>query len=338
MKPQLYALSALAVATGAVSSAYAQGKAPTPPDEDDRGTFTFVWENDWFGDQDRNYTNGLRLGWVSGQQEPEGIDRTLARLLTGEEDTAKVRRGFALGHSIYTPRDIGTEEFLPDQHPYAGFLYGEAGTLIETGNSLDQIALRVGLFGPSAGGEWVQNEYHSLIGAETAEGWDNQVRDEAGVDIIFDRRYRALTTLGSSDFGADLIPNVGATLGTLNTNARAGLTLRIGQDLKNDFGPPRIRPSLAGAGYFAPDDGFSWYVFGGVEGRYVAHDYILDGSLFRDDVRTVDSKDFVHDLQAGLVVQWGGVHLGLTYVERSKQFEQQAKPQRYGAVSWSFKY
>ena len=337
MKSKLFSLSLLALMAG-IPSIHAQDKDNNSPNADDRGTFTFVWENDWFGDQDRNYTNGLRLGWVSSQKAAKGIDRALADFLTGKPETARVRRGFALGHSIFTPRDIREEAFLPDQHPYAGFLYGEATSVIETDNSLDQFAVRIGLVGPSAGGEWVQNEFHSLIGADKAEGWDNQVRDEAGVDLIFDRRYRALAKFGSSDFGADIIPNAGATLGTLNTNARAGLTLRIGQDLKNDFGPPRIRPSLAGSGYFAPDDGFSWYLFGGVEGRYVAHDYILDGSLFRDDVRTVDSKDFVHDLQAGLVVQWGAVHLGLTYVERSKQFEEQAKPQRYGAVSWSFKY
>ncbi|MFC6198913.1 lipid A deacylase LpxR family protein [Ponticaulis profundi] len=331
----LSAISLLALGLACAMPSQAQTAETAQPDE--RGTFSFVWENDWFGDQDRNYTNGVRMGWLSKARPAQSVDNFLADILIDSEQDRQVRRGFALGHSIYTPTDIDETEFLPDQHPYAGYLYFEGTSVLETEDSLDQISVRLGLIGPSAGGEWVQREFHSLIGAEIPEGWDNQVRDEVGIDVIYDRRLRALLEFGDTDFGVDVIPNIGATLGTLNTNARAGLTMRIGQDLKSDFGPPRVRPSLAGAGYFAPDSEFSWYLFAGAEGRYVAHDYILDGSLFRDDFRSITTKREVLDLQAGLVVQYNGIQLGLTYVERTKQFEEQQEPQRFGAVSLSFK-
>ena len=307
------------------------------PVRDERGTFTFVIENDWFGDQDRNYTNGLRLGWLSKTRSLRGVDAAIAGVLARDE-APKLRRGLAIGQSVFTPNDITETQPLPDQHPYAGYLYIEGTSLLETGHTVDQVSLRFGLVGPSAGGEWIQDGFHKLFDEADPRGWDNQIPDEVGTDLTFDRRYRALAMFGSTDLGADIIPNIGATVGTMNTNARAGLTVRFGEDLKNDLGPPRVRPSLAGAGYFDPSDGFSWYIFGGAEARYVAHDIILGGSLFRDDERTVSIRNGVLDLQAGTAVQFRSFQLGLTYVERTKQYEEQTTPQRFGAVSFSWKY
>ena len=332
-------VAALTTCFSVLVSAHAQETVNVvTPERDTRGTFTFVWENDWFGDQDRNYTNGLRLGWLSSAKKLRGIDASVADVLTSGTPK-RVRRGFAIGHSVYTPNNIETSEFLPDEHPYAGYLYIEGTSLIETENTQDQASIRLGLVGPSTGARWIQTEYHKLIGAKDPKGWNNQIRDEAGIDLIWDRRYRALATFGSTDFGADVIPSVGVTLGTLHTDARAGLTIRAGQDLKNDFGPPRVSPSLAGAGYFDPDDSFSWYIFGGAEARYVAHNIILGGSLFHDDDEpTVSMRNGVLDLQAGIVAQFRSYQLGLTYVERTKEFEEQKLPQRFGAVSISMKY
>ncbi|MBK8840900.1 MAG: DUF2219 family protein [Hyphomonadaceae bacterium] len=36
------------------------------------------------------------------------------------------------------------------------------------------------------------------------------------------------------------------TVGNIHTNLHAGLTLRMGQDLDNDYGPPRVAPPLPG--------------------------------------------------------------------------------------------
>ena len=96
--------------------------------------------------------------------------------------------------------------------------------------------------------------------------------------------------------------------------------------------------SPAGAGYFTPRDNFSWYVFVGIEGRAVAHNIFLDGSLFRDEDPSVSSNTFVSDLQAGLVVQVLQTQIAFTYVERAEEFEEQTDPQRFGAVSISRKF
>ncbi len=306
--------------------------------EDEAGTFTFVWENDKFTNTDRNYTNGARLSWLSGTQETDGLSGWIARNLVRADESAVRRGGIAIGHSIFTPEDTQATEPLPDQQPYAGWLYLEASGLIEQKNVVDQLSVQIGVVGPSAGGEWVQNEFHKLIGVDSAKGWDNQLQDELGVVINYDKKLRRVGYLGSTDFGADITPNIGLALGNVYTHARAGLTLRVGQDLANDYGPPRVRPSLGGSGYFTPDDKFSWYLFAGIEGRAVAHNIFTDGSLFYADEVNLDTRPFTHDYQGGLVVQFWKTQVALTLVERSREYAEQSAPQRFGAFSLSQKF
>ena len=97
------------------TAAFAQDEPP--PRADDRGTVTFVWENDSFADSDQNYTNGVRFAWLSGTDEPEGLSRWIARNLLGAGDEAVIRRGIAMGHSIFTPNDTSTSAPFPINIP-----------------------------------------------------------------------------------------------------------------------------------------------------------------------------------------------------------------------------
>ncbi len=306
--------------------------------QDERSTWSFVWENDYFAQTDQNYTNGVRIAYFSGAKQPSGVSEAIARNIFNAGDDAVIRRGFAVGHSIFTPSDIDTAAPLPDQHPYAGWLYGEYSVVVEQRDIIDQVTIQAGVVGPSAGGEFVQNNWHRLIGGDPALGWDNQIDDEFGIVLSYDRKFRKREVIDERKISIDVTPSFGASIGNVRINARAGLTFRIGQDLRNDYGPPRVRPSLAGSGYFSPRDGFSWHVFFGVEGRAVAHDIFLDGSLFREDDPSVTSKALVGDFQTGLVTQIERFQIAYTYVVRTKEFEEQIDNHRFGAVSLSVKF
>ena len=67
--------------------------------------------------------------------------------------------------------------------------------------------------------------------------------------------------------GIDASPNAGISVGNVLTQGKTGLTFHVGQNLEGNYGPPRIRPSLAGAGYYRGVDAASWYLFAGAEGR-----------------------------------------------------------------------
>ena len=133
------------------------------------------------------------------------------------------------------------------------------------------------------------------------------------------------------------MPNAAVTVGNVLTQGLLGLTFRVGQDLANDYGPPRVAPTLSGAGFFAPRDHFSWYLFASVNGRAVGYNIVLDGNAFRSGGPSVDRKPLVAEGQAGLVIQVGRVQGAFTVVTRTDEFKGQGKQELFGAVSLSMK-
>ena len=93
----------------------------------------------------------------------------------------------------------------------------------------------------------------------------------------------------------------GASLGNIWTGANVGLTVRLGQDLSVDFGPPHIRPNLSGPGSFDSARPFAWYLFAGAEGRLVARNIFLDGNTVADS-HSVTKERLVGDFPVGLAV------------------------------------
>ncbi|WP_051882174.1 lipid A deacylase LpxR family protein [Parvularcula oceani] len=328
MKYAIAALAGLAAAADLSSAAAQEGEG---------GTLSLLYENDLFSTTDRNYTNGVRAAWITPPAPPSGVAGAFGQLVD-EGGAMQVRRGYAIGHSIYTPRDTLAVRPLPDQHPYAAYGYIEYAAIAEQAGRLDRLTVQLGIVGPSAGGEWIQNEVHDIFGDEDVNGWQNQIGDEFGVTVSYDRKLRALVANAGNGVGFDLTPSFGATAGNFRTNAYAGLMARIGSDLGETYGPPRVRPSLAGAGILAPGDGFAWSVFAGVQGRAVAHDIVLDGSFLDEGDPSVDSNTFVGDIQAGFTLQYANAQIAWTYVIRSETFETQDSAQEFGALSFSYRF
>ena len=308
--------------------------------------YSFTTENDFFGGgTDRNYSNGVRIERVSGADEVhpglKWVAKRLPWLEVDKKDGTELRQGFALSHAIYTPEDITAPVPDPTDRPYAGWLALSSTVVASDDNTQDTLQVNLGIVGPSAGGKFVQNTWHELIGADIPKGWDHQLKDEPGIEIIAQR----MQTFDGPDLPlgleTDLGGHVGAALGNVRTYAATGLTARIGWDLDSSFGPPRIRPALSGAGEFVPgteDDPWGGYAFIGVDGRAVARDMFLDGNLWRDRARVDDRHTFVGDVQAGVAVHYRNVQVAFTYVNRTEQFRRQAGPQRFGAVSISVAY
>lgn len=297
-------------------------------------------ENDFFGGgTDRNYSNGLRIERVSGADDVHpGLDWVANRLPWLDLERTELRQGFAISQVIFTPEDISAKVPDPSDRPYAGWLSLSATVVASDDDTQDTLQVNLGVVGPSAGGKFVQNSWHEVIGADIANGWDQQLKDEPGIEIVAQRLQLIdgpdLPLGLETDFGAHL----GAAIGNVRTYGSTGLTARIGWDLNSSFGPPRIRPALSGAGEFVPgtaDSPLGGYFFVGVDGRAIARDMFLDGNLWRDSARVEDRRDFVGDLQAGIAVHFRSVQVAFTFVHRTEEFVRQDGPQRFGAVSIS---
>jgi len=297
-------------------------------------------ENDKFGGgTDRNYSNGLRLERVSGADDIfPALEWVADRIPFLDVERQELRQGFALSHVIFTPEDKTLVVPDPTDRPYAGWLFASGTIVGSSANTQDTLQVNLGIVGPSAGGEFVQNNFHRIIGVAEAQGWPNQLRDEVGIEIIAQRLHRFPGPTLPLGIETDLGFDVGGALGNVRTYAATGLTARIGWDLDSSFGPPRIRPALSGAGEFIPgtdENPMGGYLFIGASGRAIGRDMFLDGNLFRDGPRVDDRKDFVGDLQVGLAIHYREVQLAFTYVNRTEEFDSQITPQRFGAFSIS---
>jgi hypothetical protein len=305
-----------------------------------RGVLSLAVENDSLSSgADRNYTSGIKLAYVS---PAEGVPGWLqgaggfTRFASGDEPDFW---GVSLGQSIFTPQDISANPAPPDQHPYAGWLYlqimigvEDDPTATRGSRYLDTYELEFGMVGPAALGEQSQRGIHQALGAPDPQGWDSQLEDEPAFALSFDRRWRALQgPLGPLQI--DLTPSAGITLGTLRDEARVGLAFRIGQHLDSDYGPPRVRPSLAGVEHFkggAP----AWSLFAGTQARAVARNLLLDGNTFRDSA-SVERTPYVLDFQTGFKLSAGDWRLAYTFVWRTEEFETQPTRQDFGALALS---
>ena len=304
-----------------------------------RGVWSLTSENDLFGGTDRNYSNGIRIERVSPENEVlPALEWAARRLPFLDLDRRNLRQGLALSHAIFTPEDISRALPDPNDRPYAGWLYVSGTALASDDNIQDVLQINLGIVGPSAGGKFVQTNWHDLIDEEQPKGWNYQLKDEPGIEIIAQRMALfdgPSFPLGlETDFGA----YAGGALGNVRTYAGTGLIGRIGWDLESDFGPPRIRPALTGAGTISPEQPFGAYLFAGLDGRFVLRDMFLDGNAFRDSPRVSDRNKLVGDVQAGLAVHISNVQLAFTYVHRTEEFQRQDGPQRFGAVSMSIAY
>jgi hypothetical protein len=312
---------------------------------EEKGVLSLAVENDSLSSgADRNYTSGVKLAYVSPSAGVPGWLRGSGNFTRALSGSSPDFWGVAIGQSIFTPEDIEAAVAPPDEHPYAGWLYMQIMVGAEEDRSdgrtpryLDTYELEFGIVGPSAMGEESQRGIHAWLGAPDPQGWDGQLEDEFAFAVSFDRRWRALRMFGDFLGGleADLTPSAGATLGTLRTEARIGVTARVGQRIDNDYGPPRVRPSLAGVEHFRGGP-LSWSIFAGVQGRAVAHNLFLDGNTWQDSA-SVERTPYVADFQTGFSISAGDWRLAYTYVWRTEEFETQPTRQDFGALALSWR-
>ncbi|AOS43960.1 hypothetical protein Verru16b_01020 [Lacunisphaera limnophila] len=306
-------------------------------------TVSVVSENDkYFAGTDRHYTNGFKLTWLgeTDLNQSKEFVQTAARLIPWMDPLHQdwhYKVGSALGHNTYTPTYTDTPALQPDDRPYAGWLYGSILLHAQVENQLRLVELSVGIIGPSALGEQIQNTWHDVINVPHAEGWAHQLHDEPGLQLSWERRYRTKQWNEStgSRLGIDLMFRHRVTLGNVATHLAGGAVVRVGWRLPADFGADLIRP---GGGNMANDgspDRFSAYTYASGEVRAVARDLFLDGNTWRDSP-SVRKRPVVADLSLGFVLHWPEFQIAYTQNYRTKDFYGQRRRDVFGSVGLSY--
>lgn len=335
---------ALAVEVAPSQSSTTPAAEPEYPPPDPLGGFNIQWENDAFslGSSDAHYTNGLRFSYLTGEDKVWSCVAAAARAAPFYPSGGRLRASYALGQSIFTPEDISRTDPILDDRPYAAWLYAAVGLVADNDQILDILELSLGVVGPVAQGEEVQKWIHRVIDSPEPMGWANQLQNEFAIQLTYERKWRSLHLLDSLPLFRrlklewDLTPHFGAALGNVFIYGAGGASVRLGNDLPADYGPPRIRPSLPGSEFFVPTRRLGWYIFAGLEGRAVARNLFLDGNTFKESLSVV-KEPFIGDMQAGLALTFSSLRFAFTYVVRTKEFKTQRKADQFGALTLSIR-
>ncbi len=295
-------------------------------------------ENDSPGGTDQYYTNGLKIGGgVPADKISELFTRPPSALLDAFTDGASNHFGLFIGQNLYTPRNISIAAPQPHDRPWAAWAYLGAVAQTVKEDRLHTVEIDLGFVGPSALGRQMQTFWHKyVVDAAEPKGWGNQIRGEPGILLTYvhKRRY------GDSN-GVQFVPHAGLSVGTIMTLARAGGIVRFGQNMTG-FGPDGIEPGGAMLKNTRRqyDEGrrqsWEWFAFAGVDGRLIAHNIFLDGSLFRDGPG-IERNAAVHDITAGLSARFEQVRVSVTRVKRSEEFDGGGK-QRFYSINFGIEF
>ena len=313
------------------------GAALAAPPLDQHSIYTIQVENDAVstlkGTSDQYYTSGLRVGWTSGQ-DVVGPVASLGRSIWGDGTT---RLSLEISQSIFTPRETQVSPPPTDDRPYAGVLIATAGLVHDTAATRDLLSLSLGVVGPAALGEQVQNGFHSIIGDTQNRGWHYQLQDQSAFQLLGQRTYR-IPVVQFGPFETDALPSATVSIGDIRDYVQVGGTLRFGQGLQSDFGTARIAPGLNGSDAYTNVRPFAWYAFAGADGQAVGYDVTIDGSTFRNDSRDVHHIWDVGEFEGGLAVMYYGVRLTYTQTWQSSEFKREKSLFNFGSLALSAKF
>jgi len=311
--------------------------APPDPLNDPASIYTIQIENDAFSipGTDRYYTSGERFGYVG----PTGaLPSGLASLGHSVFGQGSQRLEIDLQQEIFTPTDTQVYNPNPDDRPYAGQLSLHGTIIQDTATTRSLLQASIGVVGPAALGQSVQNGFHSIIGDTPNKGWHYQLHNEPTLDFMAGRIWRYdLASYGDGALEVQALPQATAQVGNSEIYAQGGAILRIGSGLDSDFGPAVMQPAMTGMDAYTPTQTFVWYVFGGALGRLVAHDMLVQGNDFQSS-RGVALTPYQADLEVGAAFMFYGVRVTASEIFETPEFHHEAPAFQYGSVALSARF
>lgn len=304
--------------------------------------FNVAWDNDLFTGQDKGYTNGVRLSYLTDSAEQDsGASGAFARSVKhglswlpgignqGDEHALTL----SLRQLMVTPADITNPEPQLDDIPYAGHL-SLSGTLWRwNADSITGYGAHIGIVGPDSGAESVQEWVHKVTGSERPAGWDNQLGTDivGGVQLAHGQKLGHWGQPGQIEQRVALVGS--ALLSSFRTTATTGLIWHLGRNLPMNFVPDYAGASstIALPGSFN-DSGSGWSVFVGLGVDYVAYSYLEDNS---DPYRFKESPVLG---QIGLGATWQWDRLQAAMIFRATTGEEQRNKDNFSfgtlSLSW----
>ncbi len=282
--------------------------------------FKFNYDNDYFANRDRDYTQGYSFSLSKDWLKKNPINSLFINLKNTRENYA-----LTLEHIGFTPDNYVSEAIQFGDRPFsASLLLKSIKTAVEQDKKMRFVsAFSFGLIGPGAFGKEMQVGIHELTGNKIPMGWQNQIKNDVVLNYKFTAekellRYKNLLAIqGYSTL----------QLGTLFTNVSLGSSITVG--LINN-------PYLE----FANQKGFKIYAFIQPELTAIAYDTTLQGGLINTSSPYTINSGHIERLTMqnnyGIVLQTNGFYLEYSRVILSKQFETDGVS-KWGGIKLGFK-
>lgn len=285
--------------------------------EQTRSSWAFYIDNDLFAlsSRDRDYTGGLSLT-LSGRDAAthpfslDGVLGALNHILPISPRSDEQLHSFEVGVNAFTPAQTDVNAAQHDDRPYASLLYiANSRQQLDHRNRSSLITtLTVGALGLNIGGA-IQNGIHSLVGSDSAQGWDNQISDGGELTFRYSVAYQksAWSRYHGGMNNVEIKTAMRGSVGYL-TGATAGISGRWGRIISPwwSFNPQlsdyaeKSAPSLATAGNSRHHR--ELYFWAGANLHLRRYNALLQGQ-FRDSA-VIYSSD---QLQHLLLESWVGI-------------------------------
>ncbi|PAF42246.1 lipid A deacylase LpxR family protein [Helicobacter sp. 11S03491-1] len=290
-------------------------------------------ENDAYVNQyvDRYYTAGTRLSFTTEEMNFNCEDRDskmawAGYITLGWSKNKMTRFDISLNQDIYTPYSRVSHPI--SDHPYGAYLRLNFGVSHRSESLLENIFLALGMVGPSALGYETQKLIHYLTNNPKFYGWSHQLKNE----FILNLNYQVIKKIylwDSKYISSDILPSFDIALGNADTHVSIGTRLRIGYNLDSDFGVNKINSGFSGGEPY--NNQFSFYVFGGISGKYQARNIFIQGNSFGKSTG-LDMNYLAYDGEAGVAILYQGMRFAYTYTHTSKTFKSQPKAHDFGSI------
>lgn len=301
------------------STIYAEDNVLTPYK---KHGITILWENDFlnFLKSDRYYSNGTRIGYTSKEYDYFNEDNPMSWAknvsIVSYNKPHITRFHMSINQEMYTPATHGPGIGKND-HPYGGFLYLNTGIFNRTADTEEHIGVKLGVVGSYSLAGQLQTFLHSSTGQLVFAEWD---KSQLNNEFIFNPYYQITLRkyiFKTKPFSMDILGTFDTALGNADTHFGAYGLIRLGHNLDNDFGIPKMNLEQD----YAPvhSDKFSIYVFAGGGAKVTLHNIFVKGNSVQSDLG-YNLSILRYEASAGLVMSFYGVRLGYIWTYYTKDY------------------
>ncbi len=243
---------------------------------------SFQLSNDKFADRDQYFTSGLYFRY---QKE---VNRNF---IVPKTDTNRLQLSISLGNEIYSPTSLSSISTSDFDRPFAGWLFGkfEVGSIKE--RSAFFLGFETGITGEESLAGTLQIALHDLFGIDSRPTWVEEIEFK----WLFNLKTVHTFDLTSNSRNA-LQYRISPSLGTKD--------IYLENDIRYFFGKLNPFQNSSRIGLVNTSSAKEFFGYVSVGYKYVAHNTLIQGSLFSDDVLfTSDITNHILKAEVGAVFQ-----------------------------------